>query len=34
MLNLSWEPVVHADNPSYLGGREQEDLGLRPDWEK
>jgi hypothetical protein len=24
-------PVVSACNPSYLGGRDWEDLGLRPD---
>jgi hypothetical protein len=24
--------VAHASNPSYLGGRDQEDLGLKPAW--
>jgi hypothetical protein len=23
-------PVTHAHNPSYLGGRDQEDHGLKP----
>jgi hypothetical protein len=27
---LSLEPVAHAYNPSYLGGRDQEDHGSRP----
>jgi hypothetical protein len=27
---LSWVPVVHACNPSYSGGRDQEDHGLKP----
>jgi hypothetical protein len=26
-----WAPVAHACNPSYSGGREQEDLDLRSD---
>jgi hypothetical protein len=32
MLNYkwSWAPVAHACNPSYLGGRDQEDHGLKP----
>jgi hypothetical protein len=25
-------PVAHACNPSYSGGRDQEDLGLKPAW--
>jgi hypothetical protein len=25
-----WVPVVHACNPSYMGGQDQEDHGLRP----
>jgi hypothetical protein len=25
-------PVAHACNPSYSGGRDQEDCGLKPDW--
>jgi hypothetical protein len=25
-----WVPVAHACNPSYSGGRDQEDLGLKP----
>jgi hypothetical protein len=24
------KPVVYTCNPSYLGGRDQEDLGLKP----
>jgi hypothetical protein len=24
--------VAHAYNPSYLGGRDQEDCGLKPVW--
>jgi hypothetical protein len=27
-------PVAHACNPSYSGGRDQEDGGLKPVWEK
>jgi hypothetical protein len=27
---LSWDPVTHACNPNYLGGRNEEDFGLRP----
>jgi hypothetical protein len=26
--------VAHTCNPSYLGGRDQEDLSLRPTWVK
>jgi hypothetical protein len=25
-------PVAHACNPSYSGGRDQEDLGFKPAW--
>jgi hypothetical protein len=25
-------PVAHACNPSYLGGRDQEDLSSKPAW--
>jgi hypothetical protein len=25
-------PMVHACNPSYSGGRDQEDCGSKPDW--
>jgi hypothetical protein len=25
--------MAHAYNPSYLGGRDQEDSGLKPTWE-
>jgi hypothetical protein len=25
-------PVAHACNPSYLGGRDQEDHSLKPAW--
>jgi hypothetical protein len=28
----SWVLVAHACNPSYLGGRDQEDRGLKPAW--
>jgi hypothetical protein len=28
----SWVPVTQAYNPSYLGGRDQEDCDLRPVW--
>jgi hypothetical protein len=26
--------VIHTCNPSYLGGRDWEDCGLRPAWAK
>jgi hypothetical protein len=29
--NMSWALVFHAFNPSYPGGRDQEDPGLKPD---
>jgi hypothetical protein len=29
-----WVLVAHAYNHSYLGGRDQEDHGLRPAWAK
>jgi hypothetical protein len=25
-----WAPLAHAYNPSYSGGKDQEDRGLRP----
>jgi hypothetical protein len=28
----SWASVAHACNPSYSGGRDQEDHGLKPAW--
>jgi hypothetical protein len=28
----SQAPVAHACNPSYSGGRDQEDCGLKPAW--
>jgi hypothetical protein len=28
----SWMPVTHACNPSYSGGRDEEDHGLKPVW--
>jgi hypothetical protein len=28
--NTCWEPVAHAYYPSYSGGRDQEDQGLKP----
>jgi hypothetical protein len=27
-----WAPVVHACNPSYSGGRDQEDHSSKPAW--
>jgi hypothetical protein len=29
-LTISWAPVAHAYNPSYSGGRDPEDHGLKP----
>jgi hypothetical protein len=29
----SWAPVAHICNPSYSGGREQEDHGSKLAWE-
>jgi hypothetical protein len=29
----SWVLVTQAYNPSYSGGRDQEDRGLKPAWE-
>jgi hypothetical protein len=29
-IMLNWAPVAHACNPSYSGGRDQEDQGLKP----
>jgi hypothetical protein len=28
-----WASVAHASNPSYSGGRDQENSGSKPDWE-
>jgi hypothetical protein len=28
-LGMSWPPVAHPCNPSYLGGRDQEDYSLK-----
>jgi hypothetical protein len=28
----NWVTVAHAYNPSYSGGRDQEDCGLKPAW--
>jgi hypothetical protein len=28
--NISWAPVAHTCNPSYSGGRDQEDRGSKP----
>jgi hypothetical protein len=28
----SWAPVAHACNPSFSGGRDQEDHGWKPAW--
>jgi hypothetical protein len=30
---MGWALVAHACNPSYSGGRDQEDHGLKPAWE-
>jgi hypothetical protein len=30
--NQSQAPVAHTCNPSYLGGRDQEDQGSKPAW--
>jgi hypothetical protein len=32
LRSLSWAPVTHTYNPSYSGGRDQEDRGSKPDW--
>jgi hypothetical protein len=29
---FSWVPVAHACSPSYSGGKDQEDIGLKPVW--
>jgi hypothetical protein len=29
---FSWALVAHAYNPSYSGGRDQEDHGSKPAW--
>jgi hypothetical protein len=29
-ISLSWVLMAHASNPSYSGGRDQEDLSLKP----
>jgi hypothetical protein len=29
---LCWALVVHTCNPSYSGGRDQEDCNLKPAW--
>jgi hypothetical protein len=29
---MSWAPVAHTCNPSYSGGRDQDDDGLKPAW--
>jgi hypothetical protein len=31
-LFSGWTPVTHAYNPSYSGGRNQEDHNLKPVW--
>jgi hypothetical protein len=31
-INQSGVVVAHTCNPSYSGGRDQEDLGLKPAW--
>jgi hypothetical protein len=28
----SWAPVAYTCNPSYSGGRDQEDCGSKPGW--
>jgi hypothetical protein len=32
MESIVWVPVTHACNPSYSGGRDQEDHGSKPAW--
>jgi hypothetical protein len=32
MIQPSQEPVAYAYNPSYAGGRDQEDCGSKPAW--
>jgi hypothetical protein len=32
VLTLKRAPVAHAWNPSYSGGKDQEDLSLKPAW--
>jgi hypothetical protein len=29
---MSWAPVAHACNPSYSGGRDQENRDSKPAW--
>jgi hypothetical protein len=31
-MEASWAPVIHTWNPIYIGGRDQEDCGLKPAW--
>jgi hypothetical protein len=31
-LRISWTPVTSTCNPSYSGGRDQDDSGLKPAW--
>jgi hypothetical protein len=31
-IKLNQMPVAHTCNPSYSGGRDQEDRGLKPVW--
>jgi hypothetical protein len=32
MYGTHRSPVFHACNPSYSGGRDQKNQGLKPDW--
>jgi hypothetical protein len=32
VLKISWASVAHICNPSYSGGRDQEDRSLKPAW--
>jgi hypothetical protein len=31
-FHFAWVPLAHTYNPSYSGGRDQEDRGLKPAW--
>jgi hypothetical protein len=32
IVHMSWAPVAHVCNPSYSGGRDQEDRSSKPAW--
>jgi hypothetical protein len=31
-MKIGWVPVAHTCNPSYSGGRDGKDCGLKPAW--